>query len=54
MSKASASVSQRNERVGKEVVLFSKQMARKSTMYTMSAEEKKFKRFPMFFAFENF
>jgi hypothetical protein len=40
--------------MGQGIVHFIGAMARESTMDKMSAEEKKFKGFPMFFTFENF
>jgi hypothetical protein len=40
--------------VGQGIVHFIGTMARESTMDKMSAEEKKFKGFPMFYTFENF
>jgi hypothetical protein len=39
---------------GQEIVHFIGSLARESTMDKMSAEEKKFKGFPMFFTIENF
>jgi hypothetical protein len=40
--------------MGQGIVHFTGTMARESTMDKMSAEEKQFKGFPMFFTFENF
>jgi hypothetical protein len=40
--------------MGQRIVHFIGAMVRESTMNKMSAEEKKFKGFPMLFTFENF
>jgi hypothetical protein len=48
------SISSRRRWDWAEIVHFIGLLARESTMDKMSAEEKKFKGFPMFFTFENF